>query len=95
MLCSGGGYAQDAKGGVAAKPPAKGSCGRPLSYREVPVHRLIKHFVLQAGDLAMGNGTGGECAVNNGKPFKDDVKGVKVEFFFVFFNVKGVKLKVE
>lgn len=54
-----------------------GSGGRPLHYRNCNVHRLIKDFIVQGGDILMGNGTGGESIY--GKPFKDDKMALKVK----------------
>lgn len=54
-----------------------GNGGRRLHYRNCNVHRLIKDFIVQGGDILMGNGTGGESIY--GKPFKDDKMGLKVK----------------
>ena len=34
--------------------------GKPLHYQGVKFHRIIKDFMVQAGDFSAGNGTGGE-----------------------------------
>eukprot|EP00928_Gymnodinium_smaydae_P004215 TRINITY_DN11462_c0_g1_i1.p1 TRINITY_DN11462_c0_g1~~TRINITY_DN11462_c0_g1_i1.p1 ORF type:complete len:284 (-),score=78.67 TRINITY_DN11462_c0_g1_i1:313-1164(-) len=54
-----------------------GKSGRPLHYKGCPLHRLLKDFIIQGGDILMGNGTGGESIY--GKPFKDDGAGLKVK----------------
>ena len=33
---------------------------KPLHYQGVKFHRIIKDFMVQAGDFSAGNGTGGE-----------------------------------
>lgn len=54
----------------------KGTGGRELHYKACHMHRLIKEFIIQGGDILMNNGTGGE-SIYNGKPFKDDKDGLK------------------
>ena len=44
-----------------------GACGKPLTYRGCPVHRLIPDFILQTGDFVLENGAGGECSFPNKK----------------------------
>lgn len=47
-----------------------GKCGKPLHYKESICHRLIKDFMLQAGDFQNSNGTGGESIYGN--KFQDE-----------------------
>eukprot|EP00927_Polykrikos_kofoidii_P007092 TRINITY_DN12895_c1_g1_i1.p1 TRINITY_DN12895_c1_g1~~TRINITY_DN12895_c1_g1_i1.p1 ORF type:complete len:318 (-),score=73.65 TRINITY_DN12895_c1_g1_i1:65-952(-) len=54
-----------------------GGGGRPLHYKGCNVHRIVKDFIVQGGDILMGNGTGGESVY--GKPFKDDKLALKVK----------------
>jgi peptidyl-prolyl isomerase D len=53
----------------------RGECGKPLHYKGCAFHRVVPGFVAQTGDLAFGNGSGGESIW--GKKFKDDRGGLK------------------
>jgi len=54
-----------------------GGGGRPLHYKGSNIHRIVQDFIVQGGDILMGNGTGGESIY--GKPFKDDKAALKVK----------------
>ena len=56
----------------------KGECGKMLHYLGCAFHRVVPGFVAQGGDIAFGNGSGGESVY--GKKFKDDREGLKVKF---------------
>jgi len=56
--------------------PALGACGKKLTYEGSRIHRVESQFVIQGGDFVMGNGSGGESVVNNGKKFKDEKAGL-------------------
>jgi peptidylprolyl isomerase len=58
-----------------AKPAPLGESGKPLSYRNVTVHRVVPGFVMQSGDFVFGNGSGGESIF--GKKFKDERAGLQ------------------
>ena len=32
-----------------------------LHYKNSPIHRIVPDFVLQMGDITVGDGTGGKC----------------------------------
>mmetsp|Transcript_27283 Transcript_27283/g.51164 ORF Transcript_27283/g.51164 Transcript_27283/m.51164 type:complete len:403 (-) Transcript_27283:202-1410(-) len=74
-LCSNGSLLPGQTG--KAKPPPMGECGKPLTYRGSTVHRVIPGFVLQGGDFALGNGSGGESIY--GKKFKDERAGLNLK----------------
>jgi cyclophilin family peptidyl-prolyl cis-trans isomerase len=50
--------------------------GKPLTYKQSAVHRVVPGFVLQGGDVVFGNGTGGESIFGGGKKFKDERPGL-------------------
>ena len=54
----------------------KGS-GVKLHYKGCPVHRVVKGFVIQSGDIVKGNGSGGASCF--GKKFKDETKGLRLK----------------
>ena len=52
-----------------------GECGKPLTYRGAPIHRVEKNFICQGGDFVKGNGSGGECVFGK-RSFKDERPGL-------------------
>jgi peptidylprolyl isomerase len=61
--------------GKKRRPPPVGESGKPLTYRNSTVHRVVSNFILQGGDFIFGNGSGGE-SIFNGKKFKDERPGL-------------------
>ena len=59
------------------KPPM-GESGKPLTYKNSIVHRIVPQFIVQGGDFIFGNGTGGE-SIYNGKKFKDEKLGLQLK----------------
>jgi peptidylprolyl isomerase len=55
---------------LATGEKGKGKLGKPLHFKESPVHRVIPGFMMQAGDFTAGNGTGGESIY--GEKFPDE-----------------------
>jgi peptidylprolyl isomerase len=60
--------------GEKKKAIPMGECGKPLTYKNSAVHRVIPQFILQGGDFVFGNGSGGESIY--GKKFKDERAGL-------------------
>jgi peptidylprolyl isomerase len=65
----------NSKSGTNKSPSAPiGASGKPLTYQNSGVHRVIPGFILQGGDFVIGNGSGGESIF--GKKFKDERAGL-------------------
>ncbi|GKY91767.1 hypothetical protein MPSEU_000148400 [Mayamaea pseudoterrestris] len=64
-----------ANGSSLSPPPPIGTSGKPLSFLNTVIHRVVPGFICQGGDLVMGNGSGGE-SIFNGKKFKDERAGL-------------------
>ncbi|KAG8988078.1 hypothetical protein FRB90_002972 [Tulasnella sp. 427] len=62
----------------------KGMCknapNKALHYKSVPIHRVVKDFVAQGGDVTRGDGSGGESIY--GGRFADAKEGLKNKFKF-------------
>ncbi len=63
------------KGEKKTKPAPIGESGKPLSYTDTNIHRIVNGFIAQGGDMVFGNGSGGE-SIFNGKKFKDERAGL-------------------
>lgn len=78
-LCTNGNNSLDIGGSnKKTKPAPIGESGKPLTYRDSTIHRVVKGFVVQGGDIIFGNGSGGE-SVFNGKKFKDERAGLALK----------------
>jgi cyclophilin family peptidyl-prolyl cis-trans isomerase len=73
-LCANGSPLKGDDKKVASAPPPIGTSGKPLTYRRTTIHRVVPSFVMQGGDMVMGNGSGGESIW--GKKFKDERGGL-------------------
>ncbi|KAF8137088.1 cyclophilin-like domain-containing protein [Boletus edulis] len=58
------------------KGPCKSASNKKLHYLECPVHRIVKGFIAQGGDILRGDGSGGESIY--GGDFKAEEEGLKV-----------------
>ncbi|KAG9008969.1 hypothetical protein FRB94_005535 [Tulasnella sp. JGI-2019a] len=60
----------------------KGMCknapNKALHYKNVPIHRIVKDFIAQGGDVTRGDGSGGESI--HGPKFADAKEGLKNKF---------------
>ncbi|KAL9179566.1 hypothetical protein ACHAXT_008856 [Thalassiosira profunda] len=78
-LCTNGGNSLDITGSSKKPKPAPiGESGKELTYRNSAIHRVVKGFIVQGGDIIFGNGAGGE-SVYNGKKFKDERAGLALK----------------
>ncbi|KAI0694196.1 cyclophilin-like domain-containing protein [Cytidiella melzeri] len=57
------------------KGHCKNASNKKLHYLDSPLHRVVKDFVAQGGDVTRGDGSGGE-SIYGGK-FNDDKEGLK------------------
>lgn len=57
------------------KPAPLGESGKPLTFRNSSIHRVVPGFVMQGGDFVFNNGSGGESVF--GKKFKDERAGLQ------------------
>ncbi|WWC89482.1 uncharacterized protein L201_004406 [Kwoniella dendrophila CBS 6074] len=53
---------------------------KKLHYKSNKLHRLVKDFIIQGGDIIKNNGSSGESIY--GKTFKDEKSGLKLNFKF-------------
>ncbi|KAK6910280.1 hypothetical protein I203_104312 [Kwoniella mangroviensis CBS 8507] len=51
---------------------------KPLHYKNVRIHRLVKDFIIQGGDITRNDGSGGESIY--GPKFNDEKPGLKKQF---------------
>mmetsp|Transcript_16874 Transcript_16874/g.20607 ORF Transcript_16874/g.20607 Transcript_16874/m.20607 type:complete len:134 (-) Transcript_16874:579-980(-) len=51
-----------------------GQSGKPLSYEDCVIHRVVPNFIVQGGDFVFGNGSGGESRA--GLLLEHDRKGI-------------------
>ncbi len=59
-----------------------------LHYLDVPMHRIVKGFIAQGGDILRGDGSGGD-SIYGGK-FNDEKEGLKLKFADFGRNGLGV-----
>ncbi|WWD02828.1 hypothetical protein V865_000870 [Kwoniella europaea PYCC6329] len=52
--------------------------GKQLNYKNVRIHRLVKDFIIQGGDISRNDGSGGESIY--GLKFNDEKPGLKKNF---------------
>eukprot|EP00730_Choanoeca_flexa_P002651 TRINITY_DN1111_c0_g1_i2.p2 TRINITY_DN1111_c0_g1~~TRINITY_DN1111_c0_g1_i2.p2 ORF type:complete len:238 (+),score=47.25 TRINITY_DN1111_c0_g1_i2:1766-2479(+) len=55
----------------------KGKSGKELHFKDTPVHRVLKGFCLQSGDIVKGDGSAGD-SIYGGK-FNDEKPGLKLK----------------
>ncbi|KAJ3319001.1 hypothetical protein HDV06_006752 [Boothiomyces sp. JEL0866] len=51
---------------------------KPLHYKNTPIHRIVKDYIIQGGDVTRGDGSGGE-SIYGGK-FNDEKPGLNRKF---------------
>ena len=64
-----------------------GTKGKPLHYKNSVIHRVIKDFMVQGGDITNGDGTGGEC-IYVGNPELTNAQGKFIDENFKCCHVR-------
>ncbi|KNC99239.1 uncharacterized protein SPPG_05495 [Spizellomyces punctatus DAOM BR117] len=54
------------------------STKKPLHYKSIPIHRIVRGFVAQGGDITRYDGSGGDSIY--GGTFNDEKEGLKLKF---------------
>jgi cyclophilin family peptidyl-prolyl cis-trans isomerase len=81
-LCGINSSSSSKSGGKDHKSPSPpiGASGKPMTYQNSAVHRVIPGFILQGGDFVFGNGSGGESIFGGkGGKFKDERAGLNLK----------------